>query len=520
MAAVPLDEFLKDNGNGANGAAREDVFRENGDYGDAADEIEAKLRRRGALLYESGGILVQPVQRNGTLVLAPVTVSLMRYEMSRHLRFSKLDKRRKAASQKVYIDPAEDTARLLLDRAALPHIVGVIHAQTLSPGMAVIDREGYDAETGLYFAGLSDMEPINREQLTREDALDALNVLKSPLAEFPFANDESRSVGLSGLMVSVLPALVQQVPIHAISAPAPGSGKTYLVRLAANLATGRDCSVLAASSKPEEFEKQLTACLLSGARFTCIDNVSSTLTSDLLCQAVEQPKVKVRPLGTSSTAEADGGGVWFVTGNGLVIAADVKRRAIYADLDANEERPELHVFADDPIAMVRLERGIYVRAVLTIVLAYVAARMPERLPPLASFGAWSDYVRSALVWLGEADPCKTMVHIRENDTELTEAEALFSVWPESDAFDDGHTVHQLIGLSLSNTMGAWREALETVARSREGGISSWRLGNFLRVNKNRVVTVFADGAPRQVKLTGRKVHAGYVAWKLHDLGRA
>jgi len=46
----------------------------------------------------------------------------------------------------------------------------------------------------------------------------------------------------------------------------------------------------------------------------------------------------------------------------------------------------------------------------------VAGR-PGVLPRLTSFEAWSDTVRSALVWLGKADPLDRMEEIRADDPE-------------------------------------------------------------------------------------------------------
>ena len=61
--------------------------------------------------------------------------------------------------------------------------------------------------------------------------------------------------------------------------------------------------------------------------------------------------------------------------------------------------------------MVMADRGKYIAACLTICRAYIAAGRPDKLPKLASFGGWSDTVRSALVWLGEADPVKSHGHV-------------------------------------------------------------------------------------------------------------
>ncbi len=71
------------------------------------------------------------------------------------------------------------------------------------------------------------------------------------------------------------------------------------------------------------------------------------------------------------------------------------------------ERPEERIFTGNPVATVQADRGRYVAAALTIARAYAAASRPNPAPRLASFEAWSDTIRSALIWLGCADPVET-----------------------------------------------------------------------------------------------------------------
>src|SRR4029079_3845618 len=108
----------------------------------------------------------------------------------------------------------------------------------------------------------------------------------------------------------------------------------------------------------------------------------------------------------------------FATGNNIRLVGDMTRRSITSSLDAQLERPEVRRFKADPLKQVLATRGLYVAAVLTIVRAYIMAGQPNRLLPLASFEDWSDKVRSALVWLGEADPIDTIALARAEDPEL------------------------------------------------------------------------------------------------------
>src|SRR6266516_5998006 len=76
-------------------------------------------------------------------------------------------------------------------------------------------------------------------------------------------------------------------------------------------------------------------------------------------------------------------------------------------IDPKMERPEertgfLH---PDLPAWIQSERPRLTITALTIVKAYFAAGCPSQgLTPFGSFEPWSDLIRQALVWAGEADP--------------------------------------------------------------------------------------------------------------------
>ena len=74
------------------------------------------------------------------------------------------------------------------------------------------------------------------------------------------------------------------------------------------------------------------------------------------------------------------------------------------------------------------DRGNYIAACLTICRAYAAAGRPNRLPQLASYGEWSDTVRSALVWLGEADPVKSQDKSHADDPEAIALLTVLNEW--------------------------------------------------------------------------------------------
>ncbi len=67
-----------------------------------------------------------------------------------------------------------------------------------------------------------------------------------------------------------------------------------MVDLAAVIATGRRCPVIAAGKTEEETEKRLGALLRDAVPVVSIDNVNGELGGDMLCQLMERPLVRVR----------------------------------------------------------------------------------------------------------------------------------------------------------------------------------------------------------------------------------
>jgi putative DNA primase/helicase len=175
----------------------------------------------------------------------------------------------------------------------------------------------------------------------------------------------------------------------------------------------------------------------------------------------------------------------FINGNNAVVAADMVRRTLKCSMDANTEEPENRTFNRKPLAEILADRGKYVAAVLTVCRAYICAGRPDKRPALASFEAWSDLVRSALVWLGRNDPVTTIAALRESDP-VREARAnVFEAWALSLGTENVYQVSELISeAALRERLRA--ALLQVAAEYKEPGtISARRLGRWLvRTHKN------------------------------------
>ena len=281
-------------------------------------------------------------------------------------------------------------------------------------------------------------------------------------------------------------------PLHGIRASTAGTGKSFLVDLFATIATGRPCSVMAVGKTEEETEKRLGALLLSGSPVISIDNVNGDLGGDMLCQMTERPLVRTRILGKSEVPEIECRAMIFATGNNMTLVGDMTRRAVLCTLDAGVERPEKREFDFDPIAHVLQDRGAFVAAAIIIIRAYRAAGSPKVCGPIGSYGPWSDSVRSALIWLGEADPVSSMDIMREEDPELVVVNELFSAWREALAAGAPYTSSQIEEVAserFNDGVFVHPELHDVLMRQANAGpvISTKRLGRWLTRIKGRVV---------------------------------
>lgn len=361
---------------------------------------------------------------------------------------------------------------------------GVVHAPTLRSNGSILEAAGYDDQSGLLFDPRGVSFPPVPDQPTHKQAMDALALLDGLLDEFPFVDPQDRSVALSMILTGLVRRSLPTAPMHALTAPTPGTGKSYLVDTACMIATGiRGNGEGWRRGDDVENSKVLDAALLAGGPVLILDNVEGELRGARLAQALTQPEMEVRPLGESRRITASTNTLFVVNGNNLQVAADLTRRTLMCRLDAGIELPETRVFRGDPVRAVEQDRGRYVTAGLTCLRAFVFAGRPGKPKPLASYEAWSDLVRGTLLWLGRPDPVGSMDIARENDPRRSEAQAVLSQWGEH-VGPARTTAAQVI--ERANQHMEFREALLAVA-GIGGSISGQRLGKWLKAQEGKLV---------------------------------
>lgn len=169
--------------------------------------------------------------------------------------------------------------------------------------------------------------------------------------------------------------------------------------------------------------------LRRGELVVCFDNVSHPIKGDTLCQMLTANSCTDRVLGASTIVPVPTNSVFLATGNNLIFEGDMRTRALICAIDPKMEKPEERDFERNLYTWVPEHRGELIAAALTVMRAYRTAGMPiVGLKRFGSFDQWSNWVRSPLVWLGEADPCETRKRIEQDDPENATLETNQKAW--------------------------------------------------------------------------------------------
>jgi putative DNA primase/helicase len=480
------------------------------------DEVEAAIITLGALeLYQRGGKLVQPLKSEFKTCgdreykgwqLLDVTRQSLQTQLNYVAQFWQYDKRSKKF---VVVNPPFDVADAYLHRQRawkLPRIAGIANAPFLHADGTIHDWEGYDPVSGLICKDIQAFPSVPRSP-DKAEAAAALAELKKPLAEFPFVTGADQAAALSAMLTAIDRRGMDIAPLHAFTAPTAGTGKGLLIAIIAALATGERVGPIDQSRQPDEFTKCFGAELLAGTGIILIDNCENILEGSLLNIAVTERVFKVRVLGMSQNNPIPNNAMILVNGNNLAIGADMTRRVILCQMDAQMERPETREFKDDQLfETVKANRAQLVVAALTVLRGWHIARATAgiKLKP-CDFTEWSHRVREALVWLGEDDPAATMEQARKDDPYRAERAAVFTEWHK--ALGENPTLVKDIIAAAFNYPDFYA-ALVTVAVARNGKeISLERLGRWLSKNKGSIVNDLS-------LISAGGIAGGYPLWRI------
>jgi hypothetical protein len=225
------------------------------------------------------------------------------------------------------------------------------------------------------------------------------------LGDFPFSPLEpSRAHMLAILITPFIRDLIGGlVPQLGIAAPAHGSGKTLLAKVAGLIATGEEQPAMTAITDADEQRKVITAVLLSGQPIAVWDNVKQgdIVGGSPTAAVLSSPVWEGRILGKSEMVRLPNSCLWIVTGNNLQFTGELARRTLVVQLKPKTDSPHLREgdsFRHWPLEdWIKANRIQLIRAILTLVQHWiVSGRVPFEARTMLTFERYAQVVGGIL----------------------------------------------------------------------------------------------------------------------------
>lgn len=378
----------------------------------------------------------------------------------------------------------------------MPRLKGLVNGPVLTTDKTILTEPGYHAGSGLFYAG----QRLELPEIA--SVAEAVSILRDDLlGDFPFKDEASVAHVIALILLPVVRPIIQgPVPLHAIDAPTPGSGKGLLADAAAIITYGQPADVMAAGRDEEEWRKRITTNLIASRAYVVIDNISNMLWSTTLSMALTRwPDWEDRLLGSNTPVKVPNHTIWVATGNNLSFSQEMVRRVVWIRLVPGVERPWTRQSSEfkhpELLLWVRENRPRLVAAVVKLVAAWLRAGEPAftGVPP-GSFTLWGKVVGGILDVAGVPGFLGNAKELYEQlDPEREEWLAFFGAWWEVFA-DEAVITATLFDLARD------RELLASVLEGGKKGESDQakkvRLGKAMMRRKEQVLgqwQVVVDG---------------------------
>jgi len=459
-----------------------------GDLHRVVDAAERELAHRGRY-YQAGGLIVSVVTdpTTGDPAIVPVSSAALTRELSATASWERYDSRQQDWMR---CDPPNRHVGVLYDSQtfrSLPPLAGLARQPYFrETDGELVTQSGYDAATQRF--GVFDSRQFALPKPTRQAALESLAIIEELLTEFHFVSGTDKAAALSAIFTAVVRPSLPFAPGFHVRAPVFGSGKTYLCELIGAFAgPGPNCKVSYPTTS-EEATKVILSLMMSNPAVIEFDDMDTDwIPHGTIKRIFTAEHITDRILGVSKTATVCTRTLILGSGNNVGPVRDLLRRVLTIHLDPRCSSPATMAYKGFPVDKVRQNRGLYVAAVLTIIEAWRSAGMPwAEVDSIVTFGgAWSDYCRQPLLWLGHPDPAASLIDQVRQDPDSVALQALFVEWYL--VFGDSPTtVRKAVDYANmtfdSNLMDAIREFPVT----ERGAINPSKLGWMLKKNANRI----------------------------------
>lgn len=338
------------------------------------------------------------------------------------------------------VEPPQSTARCLL---AMPPTLPVLDMVATVPVFCkngnLLSANGYHKEEHLWLHLPAELNELQiPEKCEPSDLEKAKQLLLEPFCDFPFKTTADRCHAIALLLLPfVRPLIAGPTPLHLISAPGPGAGKSLLVLTIGMLTMGQELNPTTLPEQEEEVRKKLTSVLASGSPFVYLDNADpehrgrTRITSSSLAAILTSRGWSDRLLGATRLLLLPNRSVWTMTANNPVLSKELTRRSVPVRIVPLVEQPHLRSgFRHYPLTTWAMEhRREIVLAALVLIRSWIEAGMPRSKKVLGSFEDWAGVVGGILEHVGFPDFLSNLMDLYdEMDSETAEVRSLIRAW--------------------------------------------------------------------------------------------
>lgn len=462
-----------------------------GDLHRVVDAAEKELAGRGRH-YQSGGLIasVSTDTTTGDPSVVPTSAPALTKELSAAASWERYDAR---ARGWVRCDPPERHVSILYDVQDfryLPPLAGVARQPYFRESDGELVKEaGYDEKSQRF--GVFNPKQFAISEPTPDAARSALGMLDKLLGEFHFVSGADKAAALAAIFTAVVRPTLPHAPGFHVRAPVFGSGKTYLCELIGAFAGPAGNAKVSYPTTSEEATKVILSLLLTSPAVIEFDDMDTDwIPHGTIKRMLTADQITDRILGISKTATVSTRTLFLGSGNNVGPVRDLLRRVLTIHVDPRCATPATMSYSGNPVERVRKNRGAYVAAVLTIILAWRKAGSPRAdVENVVTFGgAWADYCRHPLIWLGHVDPATALLEQIKHDPDGDALASLMAVW-RAEFGSTPTTVRKAVERAECGGVDL-RDAMREFPVEERGEINRSKLGWILKKNANRIVGRF------------------------------
>jgi hypothetical protein len=451
------------------------------------DAAELELANHGRH-YQSGGLIVSIATdpATGDPSIQPISSSALTRRLSEVAIWEKYIQNK---GKWIRCDPPTRHTGILYDSGDYRHLLPLVGVAR-QPYFRESDNElvmepGYDKVSN--FFGVFDPQQYVLPEPTEEAARSALALLEDLLVEFHFVSPADKAAALSAIFTAVVRPTLSHAPAYHVRAPVFGSGKSYLCELIGAFAGPGGNAKVSYPRTSEEATKTILSLLLTNPAVIEFDDMDTDwIPHGVILRMLTAEHITDRILGHSKTATVSTRSLFLGSGNNVGPVKDLLRRVLTIHIDPRTSTPAMLSYKRKPVEKVQQHRGKYIAAVLTIILAWRKCGLPRSdTESIVSFdGAWSEYCRQPLMWLGHPDPAKALLDQIKHDPDAEALGNLMSEWHR--AFGSTPTTVRK-AVDEAGFEGDLLDAIREFPVEERGTINRSKLGWVLKKNANRIV---------------------------------